>query len=410
VPRSLIHDWNGERAALTERRIELNDETLRDGLQSPSVTDPPPETKLRLLHLMADLGIAAVTVGFPAAGPRMLAQARLLTQEIARARLPLAANASARTVKADIAPIATLAQETGVPLEAAVFIGASAIRRESQDWTLTDMLRLSEDAVRFAVREGLSVMFVLEDASRTDPETLRALYGHAIRCGARRLCLADTTGHATPAGVERLARFVRDEVIAPSGERVPLDWHGHRDRGLAVANCLAAIAAGADRVHGTALGAGERAGNAEMELLLANFHLMGIPHGELTRLPEYCRVVSQALGLTIPTNQPVVGSDAFRTASGIHAAAILRAEEQGDTELAELTYSSLGASVFGLAQRFALSPMSGHASVRHWLREHGHDPTDEPLVEALLAAAKQADRALSDGDAERVVRAAAVSR
>ncbi|HZE73772.1 MAG TPA: LeuA family protein [Gemmatimonadales bacterium] len=410
MPRSLIHDWNGERAALTERRIELNDETLRDGLQSPSVTDPPPETKLRLLHLMADLGIAAVTVGFPAAGPRMLAQARLLAQEIARARLPLAANASARTVEADIAPIATLAQETGVPLEAAVFIGASAIRRESQAWTLTDMLRLSEDAVRFAVREGLSVMFVLEDASRTDPETLRALYGHAIGCGARRLCLADTTGHATPAGVERLARFVRDEVIAPSGERVRLDWHGHRDRGLAVANCLAAIAAGADRVHGTALGAGERAGNAEMELLLANFHLMGIPHGDLTRLAEYCRLVSQALGLTIPTNQPVVGSDAFRTASGIHAAAILRAEERGDTELAELTYSSLPASVFGLAQQFALSPMSGHASVRHWLREHGHDPTDEPLVEALLAAAKQADRALSDGEAERVVRAAAVSR
>ena len=410
MPRSLIHDWNGERAAPTERRIELNDETLRDGLQSPSVTDPPPETKLRLLHLMADLGIAAVTVGFPAAGPRMLAQARLLAQEIARARLPLAANASARTVEADIAPIATLAQETGVPLEAAVFIGASAIRRESQAWTLTDMLRLSEDAVRFAVREGLSVMFVLEDASRTDPETLRALYGHAIGCGARRLCLADTTGHATPAGVERLARFVRDEVIAPSGERVRLDWHGHRDRGLAVANCLAAIAAGADRVHGTALGAGERAGNAEMELLLANFHLMGIPHGDLTRLAEYCRLVSQALGLTIPTNQPVVGSDAFRTASGIHAAAILRAEERGDTELAELTYSSLPASVFGLAQQFALSPMSGHASVRHWLREHGHDPTDEPLVEALLAAAKQADRALSDGEAERVVRAAAVSR
>ena len=410
MPRSLIHDWNGERAALTERRIELNDETLRDGLQSPSVTDPPPDTKLRLLHLMADLGIAAVTVGFPAAGPRMLAQARLLAREIARARLPLAANASARTVEADIAPIATLAQETGVPLEAAVFIGASAIRRESQAWTLTDMLRLSEDAVRFAVREGLSVMFVLEDASRTDPETLRALYGHAIGCGARRLCLADTTGHATPAGVERLARFVRDEVIAPSGERVRLDWHGHRDRGLAVANCLAAIAAGADRVHGTALGAGERAGNAEMELLLANFHLMGIPHGDLTRLAEYCRLVSQALGLTIPTNQPVVGSDAFRTASGIHAAAILRAEERGDTELAELTYSSLPASVFGLAQQFALSPMSGHASVRHWLREHGHDPTDEPLVEALLAAAKQADRALSDGEAERVVRAAAVSR
>jgi 2-isopropylmalate synthase len=403
VPRSLIHDWNGERAP-SARRVELNDETLRDGLQSPSVTDPPDETKLRLLHLMADLGVAAVTLGFPAAGPRMLAQTRLLAQELARTRLPLAANAAARTLEVDVAPIASMAQDTGIAIEAAIFIGASAVRRESHGWTLDQMLGLSERAVRFALREGLPVMFVLEDASRTDPETLRKLYWHAIGWGARRLCLADTTGHSTPAGVERLVSFVRDEVIAPSREPAALDWHGHRDRGLAVANCLAAIAAGADRVHGTALGCGERAGNAEMELLLANLHLMGIAHGDLTRLPDYCRLASHGLGLRIPANHPVVGYDAFRTASGIHAAAILRAEAQGDTELAELTYSSLSASAFGLAQRFALSPMSGHAMVRHWLHQHGHDPADEALVETLLLAAKQADRELDDAAAERVVR------
>jgi 2-isopropylmalate synthase len=404
VPRSLIHDWNGERASGLARRIELNDETLRDGLQSPSVTDPPPEAKLRLLHLMADLGIAAVTIGFPAAGPRMLEQTRLLAGTLARERLPLAANAAARAREADVAPIASVAQEAGLPIEAAIFIGASAIRRESQGWTLAEMLDLSERAVRFAFRENLPVMFVLEDASRTDPDTLRTLYGQAIRWGVRRLCLADTTGHATPPGVERLVRFVRDEVIAPLGETVALDWHGHRDRGLAVANCLAAIAAGADRVHGTALGCGERAGNAEMELLLANVHLAGLPHGDLTRLPEYCRLASQALRLRIPANHPVVGYDAFRTASGIHAAAILQAHARGDPELAELTYSSLPASLFGLEQQLALSPMSGHAIVRHWLAHHGHDPADEALVELLLAAAKQADRVLGDEDAERVVR------
>jgi isopropylmalate/homocitrate/citramalate synthase len=409
VPRSLIYDWNGERA-LADRRVQLNDETLRDGLQSPSVTDPSPEIKLRLLHLMADLGIGAVTVGFPAAGPRMLAQTRLLTEEIARARLPLAANAPARTVEADVAPIAALAHETGVALEAAIFIGASAIRRESQGWTLDDMLRLSERAVRFAEGEGLPVMFVLEDASRTDPDTLRALYTHAIGWGARRLCLADTTGHATPSGVERLVRLVREEITAPSGERVALDWHGHRDRGLAVANCLAAVGAGADRIHGTALGCGERTGNAEMELLLANLHVMGFPLGDLTRLPEYCRLASQGLGLRISPNHPIVGHDAFRTASGIHAAAILRAEERGNTELAELTYSSLQASVFGLTSQFALSPMSGHAGVRHWLRAHGHDPADDTLVEAVLAAAKQADSALSDREAELVVRQVVAAR
>jgi 2-isopropylmalate synthase len=410
VPRSLIYDWNGDPAPRPARRVELNDETLRDGLQSPSVTDPPPEAKLRLLHLMADLGIAAVTIGFPAAGPRMLEQTRLLARELRRARLPLAANAAARALESDVAPIASAAQEAGVPVEAAIFIGASAVRRESHGWTIADTLEMSERAIRFALRESLPVMFVLEDASRTDPETLRTLYREAIGWGVRRLCLADTTGHATPPGVERLVRFVRDEVIAPSNETMALDWHGHRDRGLAVANCLAAIAAGVDRVHGTALGCGERAGNAEMELLLANFHLAGLPHGDLTRLPEYCRLASQALRLRIPANHPVVGYDAFRTASGIHAAAILQAHARGDSELAELTYSSLSASVFGLQQRFALSPMSGHALVRHWLDQHGHDSGDEALVEALLAAAKQADRVLGDDDAEKVVRGVGVAR
>jgi 2-isopropylmalate synthase len=410
VPRSLIYDWNGEQAPRPARRVELNDETLRDGLQSPSVTDPPPEAKLRLLHLMADLGIAAVTIGFPAAGPRMLEQTRLLARELRRARLPLAANAAARALESDVAPIASAAQEAGVPVEAAIFIGASAVRRESHGWTIADMLEMSERAIRFALRESLPVMFVLEDASRTDPETLRTLYREAIGWGVGRLCLADTTGHATPPGVERLVRFVRDEVIAPSNETVALDWHGHRDRGLAVANCLAAIAAGVDRVHGTALGCGERAGNAEMELLLANFHLAGLPHGDLTRLPEYCRLASRALRLRIPANHPVVGYDAFRTASGIHAAAILQAHARGDSELAELTYSSLSASVFGLEQQFALSPMSGHAIVRHWLDQHGHDSGDEALVEALLAAAKQADRVLGDDDAEKVVRGVGVAR
>jgi 2-isopropylmalate synthase len=421
VSGGLIHDWNREQAP---PRVELNDETLRDGLQSPSVTEPSAEQKLQLLHLMAGLGVSAVTVGYPAAGPRMQAQCRLLAGEIARARLPLSPNASARTTESDVAAIARLAQEIGVPIEAGIFIGASRIRRETQGWSVDDILRMAERAIGLAVREGLPVMFVLEDASRTDPETLRVVYGEAIRLGARRLCLADTTGYATPAGTERLVRFVKDEIVTPGGdsprrtrrdtedclserETVALDWHGHRDRGLAVANCLAAINAGADRIHATALGAGERAGNAEMELVLANLYLMGLHCGDLTRLGDYCRFASQALGPQILPNHPVVGSDAFRTASGTHVAAILKARERGEAELADLAYSSLPAAVFGLEQRFALSAMSGHAGVRHWLAEHGHDPHDETLVETVLKAAKESPRALDDAEAERVVAGAA---
>jgi len=170
VPRGLIHDWNQERPA----RVELNDETLRDGLQSPSVTDPPVEAKVRLLHLMADLGVSAVTIGFPAAGPRMLAQTRALGGEIARQRLPLAANASGRTTEADVASIVQVAQETGVAVEAAIFIGASRIRRETQGWTVDDMRRLAERAVGLAVREGLAVMFVLPQITEAGVEPMSA--------------------------------------------------------------------------------------------------------------------------------------------------------------------------------------------------------------------------------------------
>jgi len=391
----LVFDWNGERGA-PPVRVALNDETLRDGLQSPSVTEPPDEVKRRLVHLMAELGIEAATIGFPAAGPRMLAQCRLLAREVGSARLPLSLNCAARTLESDLAPIADLAQDTGLPIEAAAFIGTSAVRQTAEGWSLDRMLAAVDQAVSFASHAHIPVMFVAEDASRAHPDTLAAVCLAAIRGGARRLCLADTAGHATPAGVTRLVRFVRDRVIAPFGSEVALDWHGHRDRGLALANCLAAIAAGVDRVHATALGVGERAGNAEMELLLANLHLLGIPHGNLERLPEYCWTAAAALGIEVPAHHPVVGADAFRTGTGIHAAAILKARAAGDDALADLLYSSLPPGAFGLVQRIAVSPASGRANVRHWLAAHGYDPDDLVLADALLAAAKRSDHALSD--------------
>jgi 2-isopropylmalate synthase len=398
----LVFDWNGERGS-PHPGVELNDETLRDGLQSPSVVEPSDELKRRLLHLMADVGIGAATIGFPAAGPRMLAQCRLLALEVASARLPLSVNCPARTVEADLEPIAELAQLTGLPVEAATFIGTSAVRQAAEGWSLGRMLEAVERAVTFGVREGLPVMFVAEDASRARPDTLAALCLAAIRAGARRICLADTTGHATPAGASRLVGFVRDRVIGTSRDAVKLDWHGHRDRGLALANCLAAIGAGADRVHGTALGIGERAGNAEMELLLANLHLLGVRRGNPQRLLEYCRTAAAGLGIEVPAHQPVVGADAFRTGTGIHAAAILKAQAAGEAALAALLYSSLPGSAFGLAQQIAVSPMSGHANVRNWLADHGHDPDDAVLIDALLAAAKRSDHTLSDLECANVV-------
>jgi len=402
--RELIYDWN--RAApgfdWTTARVELNDETLRDGLQSPSVRDPSLEVKKRLLRLMADLGIASADLGLPGGGPRAVEQVRALAVEIRDGRIPIAANCAARTVVADIEPIVRIADEVGISLEVATFIGSSPIRQYAEDWTLDQMLRATQEAVTFAVRRGLPVMYVTEDTTRARPETLRALYGAAIDAGATRVCLADTVGHATPEGVRALVDFVRRDIV--KGNTVKIDWHGHRDRGMGLINCLAAIEAGADRVHATALGVGERVGNPEMDLLIVNLRLLGAHRCDVSKLSEYCHLVSENLGVPMPVNYPVFGTDAFRTGTGVHAAAILKARKKGHDWLANRVYSSVPAEDFGGHQTIEISPVSGLSNVKYWLEAHGYDPDSDAACKALFDAAKRTDRVLSDDECHRLVK------
>lgn len=397
----LIFDWNTVRGSFdysTVRGIELNDETLRDGLQSPSVTDPPIEDKIALMHLMADLGIASLDIGLPGAGPRAVQDVEALARAIVEDGLSIEPNCAARTVRSDIEPIVDVSQRTGLAIEAATFIGSSPIRQYAEDWTIERMLRATEDAVSFAVGHQLPVMYVTEDTTRAAPETLKQLYGTAIRCGARRICLADTVGHATPNGVRQLVRFIRSEVVEPSGEDVRIDWHGHRDRGLAIPNALAAIEEGAHRIHGTGLGVGERCGNTEMDLLLVNLKLLGLHEWDLSRLPDYVATVARACGVPVVYNWPVFGDDAFRTGTGVHAAAIIKAEAKGDAWLADRIYSGVPAGLFGLGQRIEISPMSGLSNVRYWLARHGYDANDEGLCHHVFAAAKQSDHTFTDAE------------
>jgi 2-isopropylmalate synthase len=360
------------------------------------VTDPPIARKIEILHLMAGLGIHTADIGLPGAGPRAVQDVRALAREIAQAHLPIGANCAARTVIADVEPIARIAQETGIPIEACTFIGSSAIRQYAEDWTMEKMLRATEQAVRFAVQENLPVMYVTEDTTRARPEVLKTLYTHAIECGARRICLADTVGHATPQGVHQLVHFIRTQVIEPTGENIRIDWHGHRDRGLGLANTLAAIEAGVDRVHGTALGIGERVGNTEMDLLLVNLKLMGLHDADLSTLPAYCAMVARATGVDIPANYPVFGGDAFRTGTGVHAAAIIKARQKGDEWLADRVYSAVPAAQFGRRQRIEVSHVSGMSNVKYWLAEHGYDAGNDALCQHVFALAKKTDHALSD--------------
>jgi 2-isopropylmalate synthase len=404
--RQLIYDWNSAggrngRFDWTRARVDLNDETLRDGLQSPSVKDPSLDVKKRLLHLMADLGIVAADIGLPGAGPRVVEQVRALATEIRDYKLPIAPNCAARTVVADVEPIVRIANAVGIKIEAATFIGSSPIRQYTEDWTLDRILAATEEAVTYAVSNGLPVMYVTEDTTRARPETLKALYAAAINCGATRICLADTVGHATPEGVTALVRFVKDEIV--QNKDVKIDWHGHRDRGMGLINCLAAIEAGVDRVHATALGVGERVGNAEMDLLIVNLKLLGAHPGDIRKLPEYCRLVADAVGVPIPVNYPVIGMDAFRTGTGVHAAAIIKAKKKGHNWLADRVYSSVPAEEFGFEQRIEISPVSGLSNVKYWLERHGYDPDDEKACRTLFDAAKQTDRVLSDEECHRLL-------
>ncbi len=397
----LIYDWNGSpQIDPSERKIELNDETLRDGLQSPSVHSPPIEKKLEILNLMAEVGIDSADIGLPAANRRTFEDVLRLAREIADCRLPIEANAAARTVISDIEPIVEISQRTGLAVEAATFIGSSPIRQYAEAWDMDRLVRLTEEAVSFATDHGLPAMYVTEDTTRAKPEDLKRLYTAAVHAGAKRVCVADTVGHATPQGAASVIRFVR-AVVDATGEDVRVDWHGHRDRGLAEANALTAVIAGADRLHGTALGVGERVGNTAIDLLLVNFQLLGWIDRDLSRLAEYCRLVADATGVPFPDNYPVFGRDAFRTGTGVHAAAIIKAREKGDDWLADRVYSSVPASLVGRRQVIEVGPMCGISNVEHWLKENGY-PLNGELVKAVFDRAKQSSTVLTEAELHEI--------
>src|SRR6202041_1740499 len=274
----LIYDWNQNYAPGLKPPgpVLLNDESLRDGLQSPSVRDPSIPEKIEILHLMEALGVDSLDLGLPGAGARAVEHVTALAREIVSQKMKIRANCAARTHENDIRPLAEIVQKTGLPIEAATFIGSSPIRRFTENWSDDFLLQTTENAGKYAVSLGLDVMYVTEDTTRCDPAMIKQLYSAAINCGARAIAICDTAGHATPMGTFALVQFVIQEVVKPSGEKIRVDWHGHNDRGLAIANSMAALIAGAECVHATALGIGERVGNTHMDQMLLNLKLMGI--------------------------------------------------------------------------------------------------------------------------------------
>jgi isopropylmalate/homocitrate/citramalate synthase len=403
----LVYDWN--LVGVPEhppRGLRIHDETLRDGIQGPSVRDPDLEVKLRFLHLCDQLGVASIDLGLPGAGPRAMRDVERLAREIRDQRLRITPLCAARTLEVDIRPVAEISQRVGIAIEVAAFIGSSPIRQYAEGWTLERMVENTRSAVRFARQAELPVMYVTEDTTRAHPDTLAALFGTAIEQGAARICVCDTVGHSTPDGVRALVAHVRQlaDRLNPS---VGVDWHGHSDRGLGLINAIVAAVAGADRLHGCALGLGERVGNTHLDLLLVNLRLLGWIDTDLSRLREMAELIAEGTGMPIPPNYPVIGRDAFRTATGVHAAAVIKAKRRGDEWLANRVYSGVPADLFGCSQVIEIGPMSGESNVVFWLEERGITPRPE-LIHAIVEMAKRSDRVLTD--AEIMARVAEVQR
>lgn len=400
----LIYDWNTRRRRTQlspHGTVQFHDETLRDGIQGPSIVDPSIEDKKRIIELTAALGIHSADIGLPGAGPRAVEDVTAIVEHCQRLKLDISLGCAARTHVNDIRPIVEISQKTGVKLEVLCFLGTSPIRQYAEDWDLERLMQYAGDAVDFAVREGLPVNFVTEDTVRSSPATLQPLFLSVIDKGAERLTLCDTVGHASPDGVRNLIQWTRN-LIDGTGADVAIDWHGHNDRGLGVCNTIFAIEYGADRVHGTALGIGERVGNAALDQVLLNLKLMGEIDNDLHKLVMWCQTVAKATHTPIDRAYPLLGKDAFRTATGVHAAAVIKAINKGDDWLADRIYSGVPAGLFGKQQQIEVGHMSGLSNVLWWLGQNGVEKT-AGLPEFILEAAKQRSRVLADDEVHELV-------
>jgi 2-isopropylmalate synthase len=260
-----------------------------------------------MLHAMARVGVDVVSIGMPAAGSRHAEDTVLLAREIVSARLPLTPTAAARTMDADIEAVARVAERAGIAIEVYAFLGTSAIRQLVEGWDIAFLLNAVATAGNATARAGLPFCLVTEDTTRSHPDVLRAVFRAAVDAGAVRLCLCDTTGFSTPRGAAELVAFTHRELAAAGASHVQLDWHGHNDRGRALAVALYAASVGVERIHGTALGIGERVGNASLEMLIHNLGLLGArPPVPREFLADYIRVSARALAWTLPDDHPLV--------------------------------------------------------------------------------------------------------
>ena len=408
---ALIFDWNNVDYEIIRDKDQhphelwFDDETLRDGLQSPSANNPSIEQKIELIDFMEKLGIQKVDLGLPGAGSQHVDHIDAMLTHMGNMEYKIRPGCAVRTVVSDIEPLVNLQSKHEREIQASAFLGTSPIRQYAENWTMEKILETAENAVTYAIDNDIPVMFVTEDTTRSKPEDIKNVYSRALELGADRICICDTCGHVTPNGVKRLLSFIQDEVITDSGIKrrdIEINWHGHQDRGLGVANNIAAYEAGADVIHGTALGVGERAGNAPLDQTLVNLSLMGVIRNDLSSLSEYMKKANEYIEVELPHNYPVFGEDAFETGTGVHASAVVKAMKKGDNWLADRVYSGVPAGKFGLEQKIRIGHMSGRSNIIYWLEKNNYDINDD-LVKYMFEMAKNQTKMMSDEDLHTAV-------
>ncbi|MFX1279673.1 MAG: LeuA family protein [Promethearchaeota archaeon] len=352
--RDLLIDYN--EIALSNydlpKSIEIWDETLRDGEQSPTVYLTLDE-KIHLAKLMDEIGVKLIAVGFPAVSESEKKIVKTIVNENINNSTILGI---ARPRKDDIDACIDADLK-----EIVIFMPISPIFRKTLKQSEEQQLDQINSALHYAKDNGFKINWVSEDGTRCDFNHLKDVFNAAIEAGAERIVLGDTVGVLTPISTSYLIQRINKEVISPLKKQIPIGIHTHNDFGLAVANTITGVIEGCQYPHTCINGYGERAGNAALEEVATILERLGIKTGiDLTRLPELSEVCEKYFCKPLSQYKPIVGDYAFSHESGLHIAAILAHP---------LTYEPINPHMVGRRRKFYLGKFSGTKSVAYALQQ-----------------------------------------
>ena len=386
----LIYNWAkhpiGESKAVkhsANQHVDVDDETLRDGLQGTQVESHPTTEGKKIYLDWVSRFVEHADIGFPGSEEEHQKEIEELIKYAVTRRLDITLSCAARgAALEDVKPIIDISHNLdGYLLEADIFLDGSTYRSLKEGWDRKEKLDKLSENIKLLKQHKLPVMFVAERATSTSPEELFEICQLAADLGVERICLADTQGCADPQAITNIFRWGFSE-LGKKYREIIWDFHGHNDLNLGVANCLTAVQEGVNRIHATKFCIGERAGNVDLATILLILNLHGFRNIDLQRLQEFSRVASDVLHIAIPKNAPVIGESAFATSSGVHSAPLDKSED----EVSDI-YFPYHPGLVGRKPKVEVGRFSGAATVRYKLKSLGIQPIDG-MVDEILHEAK----------------------